>query len=104
MSISSNRLKELVEERIGQGRSKHIFGKHAPELFEVLSKEESSLTETEFAEGLKKCDFKEPEHVGLISFLCPPLCTYITDRIMGKTMKELYKFTLYPEINRSLTF
>jgi hypothetical protein len=60
-----------------------------------MSKEETNLTEEMFMEGLGRCKFRDPEKVGLMSFLCPPLCTYITDRIMGKVMKEIYKFTIY---------
>ena len=95
MSISSKRLRELTETKIGQGQSKYVFGKSWEELYEVMSKEETNLTEEMFIEGLTRCKFRDPEKVGLMSFLCPPLCTYITDRIMGKVMKEVYRFTIY---------
>ena len=95
MSIDSKTLKELTEIQIGVGRSKYIFGRHWRALYNVLSENEENLTEEMFIEGLKRCKFKDPEKVGLISFLCPILCVEITDRLMGKIMKELYKFTLY---------
>ena len=95
MSIDSKTLKELTEIQIGVGRSKYIFGRHWRALYNVLSENEENLTEEMFIEGLKRCKFKDPEKVGLISFLCPILCVEITDRVMGNIMKELYKFILY---------
>ena len=91
MSISSERLRELTETKIGEGQSRYLFGKYWKQLYEVLSEEEKNLTEEMFLEGLKKCEFKDPERIGLISFLCPPLCTSIIDRVMGSVVKELYK-------------
>ena len=95
MSISSERLRELTETKIGEGQSRYVFGRPWKQLYKVLSEEERNLTEEMFLEGLKKCEFKDPERIGLISFLCPPLCTSIIDRVMGSMVKELYKFTLY---------
>ena len=95
MSISSERLRELTETKIGEGQSRYVFGRSWKQLYKVLSEEERNLTEEIFLEGLKKCEFKDPERIGLISFLCPPLCTSIIDRVMGSMVKELYKFTLY---------
>ena len=93
MSISSNRLKTLTEEQVG--KSKEVFGRGWKELYEVISKEGDKLTEELYLEALSECKFRNPEYVGFIAFLCPPLCTYITDRVMGEKMKEIYKFTLY---------
>jgi hypothetical protein len=95
MGISSERLRELTETKIGQGQSKYVFGKGWEELYEVMSKEETNLTEEMFMEGLTRCKFRDPEKVGLMSFLCPPLTTYITDRVMGNIMKDVYRFTIY---------
>ena len=95
MGISSERLRELTETKIGEGQSRHVFGRHWKQLYKVLSEEETNLTEEIFLEGLKKCEFKDPEKVGLISFICPPLTTYITDRVMGNIMKGVYRFTIY---------
>lgn len=97
MSISSKRLQEITETKIGEGQSKYVFGRNWEQLYKVLSEEERNLTEEMYLEGLKKCEFKDPERIGLISFLCPPLCTSIIDRVMGSMsmVKELYKFTLY---------
>ena len=93
MSISSDRLKTLTEEQIGE--SGEVFGKGWKNLYEVISEEEDKLTEESYLEVLSECKFRNPEYVGFIALLCPPLCTYITDRIMGEKMKELYKFFLY---------
>ena len=95
MSIDSKTLKELAEIQIGVGQSKYIFGRHWRALYDVLSEKEEDLTEEMFIAGLKRCEFKDPEKVGLISFLCPILCVDITDRIMGKTVGKLYKYSLY---------
>ena len=95
MAISSERLRELTETKIGEGQSRYLFGKHWKELYEVMSKEEKNLTEEMFLEGLARCKFRDPEKVGLISFICPPLTTYITDRVMGNIMKDVYRFTIY---------
>jgi hypothetical protein len=95
MSISSERLRELTETKIGEGQSRYVFGRPWKQLYKVLSEEERNLTEEMFLEGLKKCEFKDPEKVGLISFICPPLTTYITDRVMGNIMKDVYRFTIY---------
>lgn len=94
MSISSERLRVLTETKIGEGQSKYVFGKDWKSMYEVLSKEETDLTEEQFIEVLKVCRFRDPEKVGLISFLCPPLTTYITNRIMGKIMKDIYRFII----------
>ena len=51
MSISSERLRELTETKIGQGQSKYVFGKGWEELYDVMSKEETNLTEEMFMEG-----------------------------------------------------
>ena len=93
MSISSNRLKTLTEEQVG--RSKEVFGRGWKVLYEVISENEDKLTEESYLEALSECKFKNPEYVGFIALLCPPLCTYITDRVMGNKMKEIYKFILY---------
>jgi len=95
MSVSSERLRELTETKIGEGQSRYVFGRHWKNLYKVLSEEEENLTEEMYLEGLKRCEFKDPEKVALISFLCPPICIPITDRIMGNVMKEFYKFTIY---------
>ena len=52
MSISSERLRELTATKIGEGQSRYLFGKHWKELYEVMSKEETNLTEEMFLEGL----------------------------------------------------
>jgi hypothetical protein len=94
MSISSDRLKTLTEEQVG--KSGEVFGRGWKELYEVISEEEKDkLTEESYLEALSECEFRNPEYVGFIAFLCPPLCTYITDRVMGKKVKEFYKFVLY---------
>lgn len=97
MNIDSKRVQEIAEEYIGEGRSRYIFGRHHRALYEVLSEsvDLKNLTEDIFKRGLARCEFKDPEKVGLISFLCPILCFDILDRVMGKTFKEIYKFTLY---------
>lgn len=94
MSISSDRLKTLTEKQVGR-RSKEVFGKGWKKMYEVISEEEDKLTEELYLESLSECKFKNPEYVGFIALLCPPLCTYITDRVMGEKMKEFYKFILY---------
>ena len=94
MSISSDRLKTLTEKQVGR-RSKEVFGKGWKKMYEVISEEEDKLTEESYLEALSECKFKNPEYVGFIALLCPPLCTYITDRVMGEKMREIYKFTLY---------
>ena len=93
MSISSDRLKTLTEEQVG--KSGEVFGRRWKALYKVISEEEDKLTEESYLEALSKCNFKNPEYVGFIALLCPPLCTYITDRIFGEKMKEIYKFLLY---------
>jgi hypothetical protein len=95
MSISSKRLQELTEEKIGDGQSGYLFGRGWKELYEVMSKEEGNLTEEMFLEGLARCKFKDPEKVGLISLVCPLLYVDILDRVFGKYTKELYRFCLY---------
>lgn len=95
MAISSERLRELTEAKIGEGQSRYLFGRHWEQLYKVLSEKEGNLTEEMYLGGLARCKFKDPERIGLISFLCPLLCTSIIDRIMGSMVKELYKFTLY---------
>jgi hypothetical protein len=93
MSISSDRLKILTEEQVG--KSGEVFGRRWKVLYKVISEEEDKLTEESYLEALSECEFKNPEYVGFIALLCPPLCTYITDRILGEKMKEFYKFILY---------
>jgi len=93
MSISSNRLKTLTEEQVG--KSKEMFGRGWKELYEVISEKEDKLTEEAYIEVLSECEFRNPEYVGFMALICPPLCTYITDRVMGEKMKEIYKFLLY---------
>ena len=93
MSISSDRLKILTEEQVG--KSKNIFGRQWKDLYEVISKEEDKLTEESYLEVLSECKFKNPEYVGFIALLCPPLCTYITDRVLGEKIGEIHKFLLY---------
>ena len=95
MSISSKRLQELTEEKIGEGQSGYLFGKGWKVLYEVMSKEEGNLTEELFEEGLRRCKFKDPERVGLISLVCPLLYVDIPDRVFGKYIRELYRFCLY---------
>ena len=92
MSISSDRLKTLTEEQVG--KSGEVFGRGWKGLYKIIS-EEDKLTEESYLEILSECKFRNPEYVGFIALLWPPLCTYITDRVMGKKMKEFYKFTLY---------
>ena len=93
MSISSDKLKTLTEKQIG--KSKEVFGRRWKELYEIISEEEDKLTEESYLEALSECKFKNPEYVGLMSLLCPPLCTYITDRVLGEKIKEIHKFLLY---------
>ncbi len=93
MSISSDKLKTLTEKQIGE--SKKVFGRGWKKLYEVISEEEDKLTEESYLEALSECKFKNPEYIGFIALLCPPLCTYITDRLMGEKMKEIHKFLLY---------
>ena len=95
MSISSERLRELTETKIGEGQSRYLFGKNWKELYEVMSEKETDLTEELFLEVLARCKFRDPEKVGLISLICPPLTTYITDRVMGNIMKDVYRFIIY---------
>lgn len=95
MSISSNRLREIVETRIGEGNSRRVFGRKEKELFDVISEEENSLTEEMFEEGLDRCEFKNPEYVGLVSLFCPIIHMEIIDRILGKKLREIYKCMLY---------
>ena len=95
MSISSERLRELTETKIGEGQSRYLFGKNWKELYEVISEEETDLTEEMFLEVLARCKFRDPEKVGLISLICPPLTTYITDRVLGNIMKDVYRFIIY---------
>ena len=95
MSISSERLRELTETKIGEGQSRYLFGKSWKELYEVISEEETNLTEEMFLEVLARCKFRDPEKVGLISLICPPLTTYITDRVLGNIMKDVYRFIIY---------
>ena len=95
MSISSERLRELTETKIGEGQSRYLFGKSWKELYEVISEEETDLTEEMFLEVLARCKFRDPEKVGLISLICPPLTTYITDRVLGNIMKDVYRFIIY---------
>ena len=61
----------------------------------MMSEEETDLTEDMFLEVLARCKFRDPEKVGLISLICPPLTTYITDRVMGNIMKDVYRFIIY---------
>ena len=93
--MNSKRLKELTEEYIGQGNSKKVFGKWWKELYDILSEEEDNLTEEMFIEGLRKCRFKNPEYIGLISLICPPYCLDITERTMGKKMRVFFSVTIY---------
>ena len=95
MSISSERLRELTETKIGEGQSRYLFGKYWKELYEVMSEKETDLTEDMFLELLARCKFRDPEKVGLISLICPPLTTYITDRVLGNIMKDVYRFIIY---------
>jgi hypothetical protein len=95
MSISSKRLQELTEEKIGDGQSRYLFGRGWKELYEVMSKEEGDLTEELFEKGLRRCKFKDPERVGLISLVCPLIHIDIPDRMYGKYIRELYRFCLY---------
>ena len=95
MSISSERLRELTETKIGEGQSRYLFGKNWKELYEVISEKETNLTEEMFLEVLARCKFRDPEKVGLISLICPPLTTYITDRVLGNIMKDVYRFIIY---------
>ena len=93
MSINSDRLKTLTEEQVG--KSKEMFGRGWEEMYEVISEKEDKLTEESYLEALSECKFRNPEYVGFMALICPPLCTYITDRVMGEKMKEFYKFMLY---------
>ena len=47
MSISSDRLRVLTEELIGEGQSKYLFGKDK-DLYEVISESIPELTEDAF--------------------------------------------------------
>lgn len=95
MSIGFEKLKNLTEEKIGEGKSSYMFGKYWEKLYCMISEEEDNLTEEMFREALRRCRFKDPEKVGLFALVCPPLCTYITDRILGNWWKDAYRFVVY---------
>ena len=97
MSINSNRLGEIVEEKFGEGSSKYLFGRSWEQLYKMISEDEDcqKLDEILFKKVLNECKFKDPERVGILALFCPPLCTSVTDRVMGKPLGDIYKFTLY---------
>ncbi len=91
MSISSDRLRELV----GEKESIYLFGrKHERELFKVISEDETYLTEEKFIRGLSKCEFRNPEKVSLITLFCPVAYLEIIDRVIEDRFRSFYKIFL----------
>lgn len=91
MSISSDRLRELV----GEKESIYLFGRmHERVLFKVISEEETNLTEEKFIRCLSKCEFMNPEKVGLIILLCPIAYLEIIDRVIEDRFRSFYKIIL----------
>ena len=96
MSMSFEEIKSQTENHIGEGRSKHIFGSRWKILYQVIIEEETELNQDKLGDALSKCEFKDPERIGLISLICPILCFDISDRVLSKAkgLAEIYKFCI----------
>ena len=85
-------IRKVVEDYAGD--SGWLLGDKGKELFEVFSEQEKDLTEEGLKEALEKCEFKNPDQIGLISLVCPIMCLDVTDRVMSGTAAKLYKVTI----------